>query len=351
MPSCRLYCGITPRKAGERCRWSLSKAQSVCAAFCAGCSASKKDKKNTGAGGCSGIFCGTSFFCGIGQIQHRAKGVKDEVLDAIISQKSFKIVVETKLHNQFQQNQLEKHLTQFGTEEIKVLLTLDPKPMKESLMDSFGIVLKKYNADKINEIKTPIRHVNITFEQLVAAMEDIVDERDSEIMAVLDDYKKYCFDEKLIPDDENWMRAIVAGTTLEDNLKYDFYYDQASRGYSGHGYIGLYKEKSIRAIGKLKKTVVAELVNGEVSYINESGEAATKEEIEKIKEAIVHAESEYGYNLKTVKHRYFIVEHFYPTDFKKASKNPIQKSKYFNLAQMFKSKTLPKTDEMQQEKN
>lgn len=39
-------------------------------------------RKNTGAGGCSGIFCGTSFFCGIGQIQHRAKGVKDEVLDA-----------------------------------------------------------------------------------------------------------------------------------------------------------------------------------------------------------------------------------------------------------------------------
>ena len=62
-------------------------------------------------------------------------------------------------------------------------------------------------------------------------------------------------------------------------MKYDFYYDQASRGYSGHGYIGLYKGKSIRAIGKLKKTVVAELVNGEVSYINESGEAATKEEI------------------------------------------------------------------------
>lgn len=107
-------------------------------------------------------------------------------------------------------------------------------------------------------------------------MEDIVDERDSEIMAVLDDYKKYCFDEKLIPDDGKWMRAIVAGTTFEDNLKYDFYYDQASRGYSGHGYIGLYKGKSIRAIGKLKKTVVAELVNGEVSYINESGEALQK---------------------------------------------------------------------------
>lgn len=270
----------------------------------------------------------------------------ESVPDAIISQKSFKIVLETKLHNQFHQEQLEKHLTQFGSEEIKVLLTLDPKPMKKTLMDSFGIALKKYNADKIGEIKTPIRHVNITFEQLVLAMEDIVDEYDSEIMAVLDDYKNYCFEEKLIPDDENRMRAIVAGTTLEDNLKYNFYYDQASRGYSGHGYIGLYKGKSIRAIGRLKKIIVAELTNGEVSYTNESGEPATKEEIEKIKEAIIHAESEYGYNLKTIKHRYFIVDHFYLTDFKKASKNPIQKSKYFNLVEMLKCKTLPKTEEI-----
>ena len=111
----------------------------------------------------------------------------ESVPDAIISQKSFKIVVETKLHNQFQQSQLEKHLTQFGTEEIKVLLTLDPKPMKESLMDSFGTVLKNYNTDRINEIKTPIRHVNITFEQLVAAMEDIVDDHMIDTMAVVSD--------------------------------------------------------------------------------------------------------------------------------------------------------------------
>lgn len=273
----------------------------------------------------------------------------ESVPDAIISQKSFKIVVETKLYNQFYQDRLERHLTQFGTEEIKVLLTLDPKPMKQSLIDSFGTALKKYNKDKIDEIKTPIKHVNLTFEQLVLAMEDIVDERDSEIVAVLDDYKKYCFEEKLIPDDENWMRAIVAGATLDDNLKYNFYYDQASRGYADHGYIGLYKEKSIRAIGKLKKTVVAEMVDGEVSYVNESGEPATKEEIEKIKDAIIHAESDHGYNLKTIKHRYFIVERFYKTDFKKSSKNPIQKSKFFNLSEMLNCKVLPETSQIAME--
>ena len=216
------------------------------------------------------------------EITFELQVVGDEsVPDAIISQKIFKIVVETKLHNQFYQNQLERHLTQFGTEEIKVLLTLDPKPMKQSLKENFERALKKYNKDNIDRIKTHIRHVNLTFEQLVNSMEDIVDERDSEIVAVLDDYKKYCFEEKLIPDDKKWMRAIVAGTTLEYNVECGFYYDQASRGYSNHGYIGLYKGKSIRAIGKLKKTIVAELVDGEVSYVNESGEAATKEEIAK----------------------------------------------------------------------
>ena len=267
----------------------------------------------------------------------------ESVPDAIISQKSFKIVVETKLHNQFQQDQLEKHLTQFGTEEIKVLLTLDPKPMKESLMDSFGIVLKKYNADRINEIKTPIRHVNITFEQLVAAMEDIVDERDSEIMAVLDDYKKYCFDEKLIPDGYKWMRAIVAGTTFQDNMDLDLFYDQESRNFSEHGYIGLYKDKSIRAIGKLKKTVIAVENNGSMTYHAESGAEPTTDEIERINEAIRRADH-YGYNLQTISHRYFIVEKFYPMDFRKSSKNPIQKSKFFNLADMFGYKTMPNTD-------
>lgn len=164
--------------------------------------------------------------------------------------------------------------------------------------------------------------MNLTFEQLVLAMEDIVDERDSEI---------------------------VAGETIDDNLKYNFYYDQASRGCADHGYIGLYKGKSIRAIGKLIKTVVAEMIDGEVAYINESGVPVTKDEIEKIKEAMMHAEADHGYNLKTVKHRYFIVDQFYEIDFRKSSKNPIQKSKFFNLAEMLKCKKLPETSQIAKE--
>ena len=59
----------------------------------------------------------------------------------------------------------------------------------------------------------------------------------------------------------------------------------------------------------------------------------------------------YGYNLRTISHRYFIVEKFYPMDFRKSSKNPIQKSKFFNLADMFGYKTMPNTDEIANDLN
>lgn len=67
-----------------------------------------------------------------------------------------------------------------------------------------------------------------------------------------------------------------------------------------------------------------------------------QDEIERINEAIHRADG-YGYNLHTVSHRYFIVEKFYPIDFRKSSKNPIQKSKFFNLTEMFHYKTMPDT--------
>ena len=264
------------------------------------------------------------------------------VPDAVIRQKSFKIVVETKLYNQFDKMQLVNHLKQFGTEDIKVLLTLDPKPMKEKLKAEMAQEIKQYNEEHHAQIFSPINHVNLTFEELIAAMEDIVEERDVEMIPILEDFKDYCMQENLIPDGYKWMRALTAGKTFKDNMELNLYYDEAAHNYSAHGYIGLYKEKSIRAIGKLTKTVLAEEINGEMQFESESGGMVTKAEKSAILEAVRRAE-EYGYNLRTVRHRYFFVEQFYPTDFKKSSKNPIQKSKLFNLAEMLGYKTMPDT--------
>lgn len=263
----------------------------------------------------------------------------ESVPDAVISQKSFKIVVETKLYNQFEEGQLVNHLEQFGTEDYKVLLTLDPQPMNIELRNKLQKDVDEYN----DWNKSNVKHVNITFEELVEAMEDIVDDRDIEILKVLEDFKNFCLDEKLISNSKVWMRAITAGTTINDNKELSLYYDQEARNYSEHGYIGLYTDKSIRAIGKLDKTILAVERDGAIEFEPENGKCVTAEDKERIREAIKRAEA-YGYDLHSVKHRYFMVEKFYDTDFRKSSKNPIFRTKLFNLADIFNCASLPETN-------
>ncbi len=276
------------------------------------------------------------------ELQHY-KSKNNSIPDAIISQKSFKIVVETKLYNQFNENQLINHLQQFNNEDVKVILTLDPKPMKNNLLEKFNKFLDNYNEEKLGKI--PIKHINITFKELIDALEDIIEENDYEIMSILEDYKSYCLEENLIPNSDKWMRAIVAGTTLQDNLELNLYYDDANRGYSEHGYIGLYNQKSIKAIGKLKKIVQASYINNKFNCKTIIGEEVTQNEIERIKKAMEKSKK-YGYNIADRLHNYFIVEEFIKTDFKKGSKNPIQRSKLFNLAEMLNTENLPSTEEI-----
>ena len=129
----------------------------------------------------------------------------ESVPDAVISQKSFKIVVETKLYNQFDKQQPVNHLEQFGAEDIKVLLTIDPRPMKQQLFDEMTVELKKYNSENMERLIHPIKHVNLTFEQLVEAMEDIIEE----IMGnIRDEYD----------EEEEMIRKSEDGSYLVDGL-------------------------------------------------------------------------------------------------------------------------------------
>ena len=107
----------------------------------------------------------------------------ESIPDATITQEGFKIVVETKMYDWFYSNQLTKHLKSFGDEKNKVLITLSSEPMDKKKLDDFNKKLAQYNEKQ----KYPIMHVNTTFEILIEAIEDIIDERDYEIKDILDD--------------------------------------------------------------------------------------------------------------------------------------------------------------------
>lgn len=266
----------------------------------------------------------------------------DSVPDATITQESFKIVVETKLSDWFYEEQLVNHLKSFGDVKHKVLITIAPEFMKQ---DKRNLIEKKIRENKENG-SSPVIHINTTFEELTNAIQDVIDDRDYEMKEVLDDYLEYCYNDGLISGADSWkyMRMQLAGATFAFNMSENLYYDKSERKFRAHDYLGLYLKKSVRAIGKICARITAvETENGMV-YEAEYG-VLTKERTEAILRAIADS-TKYGYDLKTVKHRYFFVEKFYEMDFKKITPRPPMGARVFDLQQILGRNEMPEVSQI-----
>lgn len=269
---------------------------------------------------------------------------EDSVPDATITQEGFKLVVETKMSDWFYSDQLMRHLKSFKDEKNKVLITIAPELMAEEKKSDFEKELQKYNAGQ----EFPVIHINTTFEILVEAIRGVLDDRDYEMQDVMDDYLNYCYNDSLIiiSDSWKWMRVQLAGTTLKFNMAKNLYYDDIDRGFRAHDYLGLYTGKSVRAIGEITDIVTAvREETGSLTYTVEKGKL-TDVMKEKIACAITDGKN-YGYELEAT--RYFFVENFFETDYKKNTPYAPRGSRIFDLTQILGADTLPPVSEIAEE--
>lgn len=263
------------------------------------------------------------------------------VPDATITQESFKIVVETKMSDWFYTDQLERHLSSFGNEKQKVLLTLAPEYMEAKKQKIFESKLTVYN----ESLENPIRHINTTFEELVNRIQEVIDDRDYEMQEVVEDYLNYCYHDHLIPVSDGWkfMRVQLAGTTFDFNVRENLYYDNLERGFRAHRYLGLYKNKSVRAVGEVIAIITGTKDrNGILKYQVELGEL-TEERKMSIKRAILDSKK-YGYNLDST--RFFFVKQFYETDFRKITPRAPMGTRVFDLTTVLGSTEIPDTEQL-----
>ncbi|MBP3749529.1 MAG: hypothetical protein J6I35_08315 [Ruminobacter sp.] len=266
----------------------------------------------------------------------------DSIPDATITQESFKIVVETKMSDWFYKEQLIRHLNSFSDEKYKVMITLAPEPMETKKLDTFEKWLKEYNENS----PRPIVHINTTFEDLANAISDVLDDRDYEMQDVLNDYLNYCYTDGLIPVSDSWkyLRMQLSGVTLDFNVSSGVYYENAERSFRAHDFLGLYKNKSVRAIGKVIARITAIESKDGVTYDAEFGEL-TEDRKNLIAQAMADGDS-HGYDLRSIKHRYFFVDKFYETDFKKVTPRPPMGTRIFDLTQVLETENIPETEEI-----
>ena len=100
----------------------------------------------------------------------------------------------------------------FKDAKFKLLLTLGKEPMKSDLKIIKGEI-KKYAAV----------HINLTFKDLLENIGKQIDERDKDILEVFEDFKLYCVEAGLIPE-EYLMGAVLTNNTIKDNKVYNLYY-------------------------------------------------------------------------------------------------------------------------------
>lgn len=257
----------------------------------------------------------------------------ESIPDAIISQESFKIVVETKMSDWFHTDQLIHHLGSFSNEKYKVLLTLAPVLMNDKTKSEFETELAEYNRAN----SCCIMHINTTFEELANAVSDVIDDRDYDMQSVLEDYIDYCNTDKLIISSDSWkyVRMQLSNATFEYNFVHNMYWVRSSVNFRSTDYIGLYRNKSMCAIGKISSIIIFSPDDDDEKFAVQKGKLTEEQ-----KALIFDAAAKYSI---TEPHRIYFVEKYFQTDFRKITQGAPMGGRVFDLTQILGTTELPNT--------
>lgn len=252
------------------------------------------------------------------------------VADGFVTQESIKVVIESKLDgNAFNRDQLLRHLSAFDQSrgpEGQLLVLLSPNDPDDAPTAGF---------------KVPV--LRTTFQQILTAARNCLSEHEEEMIAIIDDFEQFCSDEKLLPRDRFTMFTPPCGRSFESNLKHRLYYCPAERHVRKATFLGIYKKKSVRAIGRIEKVVTCrriDLDRGKVEIENDLPVT------DKEKQRILCATREWDSELDN--HKFYLCNEMVETDYKKKSGGGMLKHRYFDLGHILDVQDLPGINEISQ---
>lgn len=258
---------------------------------------------------------------GVGIEIFQQKRGKKSVPDGFVLQRSFKIVVESKVDSGVDVGQLVEHCAAFDDEKRKILILLTKKKIEESF---FAEIQKK-----IDEKGKAIIFKNVTYEDICNSLIGLFKDYEYEITDIVEDYQSYCRDTQLIDETDFIMRVVPTGGSFDMNKKHGIYFQPYDRPYSQHTYIGFYRWKAIRSIMKVNSVIDVRYENGQLAktfVYGKNTDIYDKHITEIIKEAVeqCHWQVQTG-------HRFFCAGQLFDTDLKKISPGGIRGARIFNL--------------------
>jgi hypothetical protein len=243
------------------------------------------------------------------------------VPDASISQESFKVLVETKVDAPFSEDQIIRHAAAFQNESKKILLLLSKRPLAPTEEAQVQRNLAERHAG--------VTFRSVTFKDVCRAARDRFAAHEDEMQALVDDFEEYCATTGLLDDSRVMMRVVPCGNSADLNVRHAMYFQPSERGYAPHAFIGIYKDKTVRALLEIDSVFDVNLKDGRLEKILVQGRE-TDEHDARILAMIAEARVDCGYELET-RHRFFCARAAVETDYRKASRGGIMGARLVNL--------------------
>ena len=262
------------------------------------------------------------------------------VPDGILEQPSFKVVLETKLGDRASVSQLKRHLEAFEDEDTKVLLILTAGSVSEELQEQVAEAIKDHN----RTLRAPVLDAWVTFQDMISALRGLLGDRHYEMADLLEDFEEYCGLAGLLPRSELRMRAVPCGKSFRENMEFGVYYERPGRSATPYEYLGIYKDKAVRGIGRVENRVEAEIEDDRFTVVRSEAPVSAEQE-ERIRRAVEAAANARGWDLRTG-HEFVVMDRAYPMKFQKHTAGGMRGTRYFDLGELLGTDELPSTEEI-----
>jgi hypothetical protein len=244
------------------------------------------------------------------------------VPDAYISQQPFNLYIEAKLDDRLDENQIDRHLKSAKNKAYPngsvFLLGLTKERLPE-------VVDKKF---RDMAVRFGVFFVGITYTQLADELIKLCTDFEANLREIIDDYSEFLSSQGLLINPSSRMAVFPCSTSRDQNVKFGIYYLPATRSdIFSCSIIGLYKNKQISHIGRIRAYGLWSYSSGKFEYSKEQG-VLTDDDLEKVDRLI--AASPY-YDLRSVDHRFYMVDKFEEVNFLKKSSGGMRGRRYFDL--------------------
>lgn len=256
------------------------------------------------------------------EINQQERG-EESVPEGSVIQRSFKILVESKVDAEHDAEQLLKHTDSFSAEDQKILLLLTKRHIGSDEED-----VKK----RVRENKPDVIFKNITYEDICKVASSLFQEYEYEMCELTGDYEDYCNDIGLFDQSPYLMRIVPCGQSLEINKKYGIYFHPSDRGYTPHQYVGIYKDKEVQVVWEIDSVFDVQYSPDEGLQKARVQGRNTSDYDEKIKAIIEDAREQCGYEIASG-HRFFCGQPV-TTSYRKISPYGIQGARFVNLREV-----------------